>query len=46
MAGHGILVTPGGFYGASGAQHVRVALTASDADVAEAARRLSHFSKD
>jgi succinyldiaminopimelate transaminase len=45
LADHGILVTPGGFYGAAGAQHVRVALTATDADVAEAARRLVQFSQ-
>jgi succinyldiaminopimelate transaminase len=44
LAGHGILVTPGSFYGAAGARHVRVALTASDADVAEAARRLVQVS--
>jgi succinyldiaminopimelate transaminase len=36
----GILVTPGDFYGAKGAKHVRIALTASDKDIAEAARRL------
>ena len=45
LADHGILVTPGGFYGPAGAQHVRVALTATDADVAEAARRLVQFSQ-
>jgi succinyldiaminopimelate transaminase len=45
LADHGILVAPGDFYGAGGAQHVRVALTATDADVAEAARRLEQFSK-
>jgi succinyldiaminopimelate transaminase len=45
LAGHGILVTPGSFYGAAGGQHVRVALTAADADVAEAARRLEQASK-
>jgi succinyldiaminopimelate transaminase len=45
LAGHGILVTPGSFYGSAGAQHVRVALTATDADVAEAARRLEQISK-
>lgn len=45
LADHGILVAPGDFYGPTGAQHVRVALTATDADVAEAARRLEQFSK-
>ena len=37
----GILVAPGDFYGAAGAQHVRVALTATDERVDEAAQRLS-----
>jgi succinyldiaminopimelate transaminase len=45
LADHGILVAPGDFYGPAGAQHVRVALTATDADVREAARRLEQFSK-
>jgi succinyldiaminopimelate transaminase len=36
----GILVAPGDFYGASGSQHVRVALTASDERIAAAAARL------
>jgi aspartate/methionine/tyrosine aminotransferase len=38
-AGLGILVAPGAFYG--DAEHVRVALTASDQSIAEAAARLS-----
>jgi succinyldiaminopimelate transaminase len=41
FADRGILVTPGDFYGPAGARHVRVALTASDPDVDEAARRLT-----
>ena len=41
LAGHGILVAPGEFYGAAGARHVRVALTATDERVAAAVRRLS-----
>ena len=41
LAGLGILVAPGDFYGASGAEHVRVALTATDERVAAAAARLS-----
>ncbi len=45
LADHGILVAPGDFYGPAGARHVRVALTATDADVAEAARRLVQVSK-
>ena len=35
-----VLVAPGGFYGAAGARHVRVALTATDERVATAADRL------
>ena len=41
FAERGIVVTPGDFYGLAGAQHVRVALTATDAQVAEVAARLS-----
>jgi aspartate/methionine/tyrosine aminotransferase len=41
FAERGILVTPGDFYGASGAHHVRVALTATDEAVAAFASRLS-----
>jgi succinyldiaminopimelate transaminase len=37
----GILVAPGDFYGPAGAEHVRVALTATDDRVAAAARRLT-----
>ena len=44
LAGHGILVTPGTFYGGRGAQHVRISLTASDAHIASAARRLEQLS--
>ena len=40
MANLGILVTPGSFYGAAGAQHIRVAMTATDTQIAEAAIRL------
>jgi succinyldiaminopimelate transaminase len=40
LADRGILVSPGAFYGPAGHLHVRVALTASDADVAAAAARL------
>ncbi len=40
LAGLGILVAPGDFYGASGAEHVRVALTATDERIAAAAARL------
>lgn len=41
LAGLGILVAPGTFYGTAGAAHVRVALTATDERVAEAAARLT-----
>ena len=41
LAERGILVAPGEFYGAAGARHVRVALTATDERVAEAAHRLA-----
>lgn len=37
----GILVAPGHFYGSAGAQHVRVGLTASDEQIAQAAQRLA-----
>jgi succinyldiaminopimelate transaminase len=41
LAGHGILVAPGVYYGEAGRRHVRVALTATDERVGEAARRLT-----
>jgi aspartate/methionine/tyrosine aminotransferase len=40
LARLGILVAPGEFYGPAGAQHVRVALTASDERIAAAVHRL------
>jgi succinyldiaminopimelate transaminase len=40
LAGLGIVVAPGSFYGAAGARHVRVAVTASDERIAAAAERL------
>jgi succinyldiaminopimelate transaminase len=40
MAEHGILATPGIFYGELGAKHLRVALTSTDAHIASAAKRL------
>ncbi len=40
LAASGILVAPGTFYGAGGARHVRMALTASDERVGAAAERL------
>lgn len=41
LADRGILVAPGEFYGAAGARHVRVALTATDERVAAAGERLA-----
>ena len=41
LAGLGVLVAPGSFYGPSGARHVRVALTATDERVAAAVTRLA-----
>lgn len=41
LAGLGILVAPGSFYGPAGRHHVRIALTATDERVAQAAARLS-----
>lgn len=40
FADKGILVAPGEFYGPRGGKHVRIALTATDAAIAEASRRL------
>ena len=44
LAELGILVAPGSFYGESPATHVRVALTATDAAVADAVARLELLS--
>ncbi len=41
LAGLGILAAPGDFYGAAGAAHVRIALTATDERIDEAAARLT-----
>ncbi len=41
LAQRGILVAPGEFYGPRGAQHVRVALTATDERIAAAVQRLA-----
>jgi succinyldiaminopimelate transaminase len=43
LAGIGILVSPGEFYGPAGSQHVRMALTATDERVAAAVERLSEL---
>lgn len=44
LAGHGVLVAPGEFYGPAGARHVRIALTATDERIDAAARRLTGVS--
>ena len=41
LAQLGILVTPGIFYGSDGAQHIRIAMTATDDAIADAAARIS-----
>ena len=41
LADRGILVAPGSFYGSAGAEHVRVAFTATDERIAAAVSRLS-----
>lgn len=40
LAERGILATPGTFYGAAGSQHIRIAMTATDAQITDAAQRL------
>jgi succinyldiaminopimelate transaminase len=40
LAERGILATPGSFYGHMGKMHIRVAMTASDAHIADAVQRL------
>jgi aspartate/methionine/tyrosine aminotransferase len=40
FADRGVLVAPGAFYGAAGARHVRVALTATDERIDAFAKRL------
>ncbi|MEO6997704.1 MAG: succinyldiaminopimelate transaminase, partial [Terracoccus sp.] len=41
LAGRGILVAPGSFYGRAGTRHVRIALTATDERIATACERLT-----
>jgi succinyldiaminopimelate transaminase len=41
FAERGILVTPGSFYGSDGANFIRIALTATDAQIEEVARRIN-----
>ena len=40
LAERGVLATPGSFYGALGSHHIRVAMTATDAQIADAAARI------
>ncbi|MFF0577316.1 succinyldiaminopimelate transaminase [Streptosporangium saharense] len=40
LADRGVLVAPGDFYGKAGAEHVRIAVTASDERISAAVRRL------
>jgi succinyldiaminopimelate transaminase len=40
FADRGIIVTPGNFYGEAGKKHIRIALTATDAQIDEAAARI------
>jgi succinyldiaminopimelate transaminase len=40
LADRGIIATPGSFYGELGSRHIRVALTAADAKIADAVERL------
>jgi succinyldiaminopimelate transaminase len=41
LAERGVIATPGIFYGDLGASHIRIAMTATDAQIAEAAARIS-----
>ena len=41
FAERGVLVTPGDFYGEAGARHVRVAMTATDAQIDSVPGRLA-----
>jgi aspartate/methionine/tyrosine aminotransferase len=40
LAKLGIIATPGSFYGPLGASHIRVAMTATDAQISDAATRI------
>jgi len=40
LADRGVLATPGSFYGELGARHIRIAMTATDAQIADAAARI------
>ena len=40
LADRGILATPGSFYGDKGARHIRIAMTATNAQIADAVQRI------
>jgi len=40
LADRGVLATPGSFYGELGARHIRIAMTATDSQIADAAARI------
>jgi aspartate/methionine/tyrosine aminotransferase len=46
LANLGILATPGNFYGQLGNSHIRIAMTASDLNIAEAAARITAAVKE
>jgi succinyldiaminopimelate transaminase len=46
LAQLGILVTPGIFYGADGAEHIRIAMTATDSAIQDAATRITASKAD
>jgi aspartate/methionine/tyrosine aminotransferase len=46
LADLGIIATPGIFYGEKGAQFIRVAMTATDQQISEAADRINSASAD
>jgi len=41
LANLGIVATPGSFYGELGSRHIRIAMTATDAQISDAAQRIS-----
>lgn len=41
LAARGVIATPGIFYGEKGATHIRIAMTATDAQISEAAKRIT-----
>jgi aspartate/methionine/tyrosine aminotransferase len=45
LANLGILATPGNFYGELGKSHIRIAMTATDLQIAEAAARIAAATK-